>query len=234
MKTVLVIFLFVVLVAFGTSCNYVEWNKLFVDFVRWIESLHYYGFAIFCAVHLIGIVVCFPLSILFEISAGFLFGLTGGIMIVFLDKLVASTISFYLARTLFRDWAEEKIRTTPRLQTLFAAIGKDSWKIAFWMRVSPIPSWVNNYCLAITPISYLPYIAANIGTFPILVQNVLIGSLMLDVAHIGSPSSSSSNVGMRIGWSIVMIASLVFLSRFLQQNLFKEPPTPVQKSQKVD
>lgn len=78
-----------------------------------------------------------------------------GVGLVCTAKTIGGCIGFGLGKTLLHEYVKSKlIQTNDKFAVLFANIGTDSFKVALLLRLSPIPSWVNSYGLALTPISF--------------------------------------------------------------------------------
>lgn len=72
---------FIVLIVFSLASTY--WYRDYVilkleQFCQWVDSLGRVGYLILGLADLIGVVICFPFTIAFEIAAGFLFQFTYG------------------------------------------------------------------------------------------------------------------------------------------------------------
>jgi kynurenine 3-monooxygenase len=125
----------------------------------------------------LAVVMAFPLSIAFELAAGFLFGtflgcdsdkeerrttrtltaLLGSFstIIIALAKVGGACVSFMLGRYFLRNWVEGMLSNSERFNKVYGSMKVDSFRIAILLRLSPFPpSWVNNYALAISPISF--------------------------------------------------------------------------------
>lgn len=74
--------------------------SVFVDeiskFLIWVDSLGYIAPLVVFAIHSLAIMICFPLSIMFEWGSGFLFGLVGGSCIILLSKSFGALLCFVL------------------------------------------------------------------------------------------------------------------------------------------
>eukprot|EP01087_Luapelamoeba_hula_P017775 TRINITY_DN562_c2_g1_i3.p2 TRINITY_DN562_c2_g1~~TRINITY_DN562_c2_g1_i3.p2 ORF type:complete len:150 (+),score=38.98 TRINITY_DN562_c2_g1_i3:767-1216(+) len=59
----------------------------------------------------------------------------------------------------------------------------EQWKWALLLRLSPVPSWVNNYGLALTPVGFPAYLVSTVvGGVLMIVQNVNIGAALGSLA----------------------------------------------------
>lgn len=68
-------------------------------------------------------------------------------------KTLGAAAALILGRTLLNSWVQNTLKNHPHFSEVYSAMGKDTFKLAVMLRLSPVPSWVNNYGLALTPIS---------------------------------------------------------------------------------
>lgn len=78
-------------------------------------------------------------------------------------KTFGAAAALLLGRTLLNRWVQNVLKNYPQFTEVYATMGKDTFKLAILLRLSPVPSWVNNYGLALTPISYR-YVAISFCT----------------------------------------------------------------------
>ena len=96
---------------------------------------------------------------------------------------------------------------------MFEQIGADGQRFAMLLRLSPVPSWVANYGLALTPISYSTFVGATlIGQMPFIVNNVYTGSLVHSVAHIASAGSLVGGGDGETNYKKLALMGMGFLS----------------------
>lgn len=67
---------------------------------------------------------------------------------------MGAATALLLGRTLLNRWVQNTLKNHPHFSEVYTAMGKDTFKLAVMLRLSPVPSWVNNYGLALTPISF--------------------------------------------------------------------------------
>ena len=107
-----------------------------------------------------------------------------------MSKTIGGLIGFALGRTLLHEWAVKAIQKSARWSYVFEQIGDDGLRFAFLLRLSPVPSWVNNYGLALTRVSYAQFLVATVfGSLPFIGNNVYMGSLVHNIAHIATAGS---------------------------------------------
>jgi uncharacterized membrane protein YdjX (TVP38/TMEM64 family) len=199
----------------------------------------------FVAAHSIAVTLCFPGAILFEIFSGFAFGVWRAVLCVGVAKLIGGLLGFSLGRTLLRGYTRRLVDSNPRWRALFDSIGDDGFRFALLLRLSPLPSYVNNYGLALTSISYAQFVAATLlGSLPFILNNVVVGSMARSlestlsgsVASEGDPSIDPETLRMR---SIVRSAlfgvgavAMVLLVRQISQLIAQSAAKAVAVNQK--
>ena len=77
-------------------------------FVSWVASLGVWGPVVFMGGYVVGVVAFVPGSIL-TLSAGAIFGIVNGTVVVFVSATIASAVSFLISRHLVRDAVERYV-----------------------------------------------------------------------------------------------------------------------------
>ena len=100
----------------------------------WASSHGTIGLCAFAVVHAAAVVVCFPATILFELAAGFVFGVYQGAALAWTAKVAAALITFLassgIARTLLSNAgveaaAERAFAAQPSLTRLAQSVEQD-------------------------------------------------------------------------------------------------------------
>lgn len=76
-KKVAIISFFVIAIL----CSYMYRDTVFdklISFCEWIESLGFFGYIFLGIADILGVIICFPFTMIFEIGAGYLFKFTKG------------------------------------------------------------------------------------------------------------------------------------------------------------
>ena len=104
------------------------------------------------AAHCAAIVLCLPITPLLELGAGFCFGAPAGVATVWAAKSVASVATYGIAsvaRPARLAAATEKVlMEQPRLRAIADDVQARGKEFTLLARLSPVPSWANNYGLA--------------------------------------------------------------------------------------
>lgn len=133
------------------------------------------GPAPFMLVHLAAIVVCFPGTAAFELAAGAVFGFLPGVLAVAITKGAAAAVTFFLARRFGVDAAgtlQRALRAGPANLDSWSArlrrgVQGNAFRFCLLARLSPIPSWVNNYALPLADVPFETFLPATLlGMLP--------------------------------------------------------------------
>ena len=124
---------------------------------------------------------------LLTIAAGAIFGLWRGTLLVFVTKMISSSVVFGLASPLSRSrlmrWADRD----PRVAAVRRAVADDGVWVMFLLRLSPVvPFVLLNYALALSGVRYRNFVIAMVGTVPTIVMYVYYGKIIGDVAKIAA------------------------------------------------
>jgi uncharacterized membrane protein YdjX (TVP38/TMEM64 family) len=91
-------------------------------------------------------------------SAGYLFGVSTGTLVVLLSASVAASISFTVGRTLLRDTVENAMKDNPKFAKMDKAVGREGFKLMLLLRLSPIfPFALSNYLYGATSIDFASF-----------------------------------------------------------------------------
>lgn len=88
-------------------------------------------------------------------SAGYLFGVGTGTLVVLISASIAASISFVIGRTLLRTTVENMMQNYPQFAKMDKAIGKEGFKLMVLLRLSPLfPFALSNYLYGATSINF--------------------------------------------------------------------------------
>jgi uncharacterized membrane protein YdjX (TVP38/TMEM64 family) len=181
-----------------------------VSVCEWASSHGALGLIGFAAAHTVAVLVCFPATVLFEFAAGFAFGVYSGAAIAWAAKVVAALLAFWASRGIARvalqnagveAAAAHAFRSQPALARLADSIEEDGARYTLLARLSPIPSWLNNYGLAFAGVRFADYAPATaLATVLPVLMHTYAGSLMPSVLALSEseggalPSTLASSV----------------------------------------
>ena len=162
----------------------------------------------------VGFLLMLPSSLLMMLS-GFLFGLMEGLAIVWVAGLLASTVAFWIGRTVARPWVERRIRRQSTFMAIDRAIQYKGFLVVLLTRiVMLLPFPALNYTLGLTGVRFRDYLAgSNIGMLPPYFLFVYLGTTVSNVASIldGSISLERGEIvaGTMALAAILLIVALI-------------------------
>jgi uncharacterized membrane protein YdjX (TVP38/TMEM64 family) len=151
-------------------------------FAEWVKGLGVWGPVAFIAGYVVAAVLFIPGSLL-TLAGGAIFGLTKGVMIVFLAAVLGSSAAFLVSRYVARSSIERRLAGNARFSAIDRAVGAQGRKIVFLLRLSPVfPFSLLNYGLGLTNVRFVDYVTASIGMLPGTLLYVYYGKVIGDVA----------------------------------------------------
>ncbi|MDX1680979.1 MAG: TVP38/TMEM64 family protein [Akkermansiaceae bacterium] len=194
-----------------------DWLVAFDEWVtRWVADQGVWAPVMFALAYIGAGLALIPGSLL-TISAGALFGLVEGTIVVSLASTATAAIAFLLGRFAFRKRIERKLADKPKFKAMDEAIGREGWKIVFLLRLSPIfPYSILNYSLGLTRIGFWPTVWASwAGMLPGTILYVWIGSL----AQVATEETSmAKNILYGVGLLATLIVT-VWITRIARRSL---------------
>jgi uncharacterized membrane protein YdjX (TVP38/TMEM64 family) len=125
---------------------------------------------------LIGCGIVYTLSTAFSLPGGtvlslllgFLFGRWAGTLLIVFSATLGATAVFWLARYLFADWAEQRLRDNPMAKKIIDGFQADAFNYLLFLRVVPaFPFWLVNLAPAFTHVSLRVYaVTTFLGIIP--------------------------------------------------------------------
>jgi len=90
-----------------------------------------------------------------SVGAGFFFGLWWGFLIALVGNVGGAAISFFISRSIGRQWLRRKLSRNQTLVALEPAIEKEGWKIILLSQLHPLfPTSLLNYLYGLTRIRF--------------------------------------------------------------------------------
>eukprot|EP00929_Paragymnodinium_shiwhaense_P012007 TRINITY_DN11853_c0_g1_i1.p1 TRINITY_DN11853_c0_g1~~TRINITY_DN11853_c0_g1_i1.p1 ORF type:complete len:337 (-),score=69.31 TRINITY_DN11853_c0_g1_i1:374-1303(-) len=151
---------------------------------------------VYLLVTLVGVVCLIPTTPM-ELAGGFLFSPTYGMWTtLFLTsgaKLIANTISVFIARHVVKDWVTRNLVERSELLTMVSqAVREEPFKMAFLVRGSMVPLCVKNYGLGVMDIGYTPIACCStIFTTFYAFQNIYLGAACSDLKDVFAPKAKA-------------------------------------------
>lgn len=137
---------------------------------------------------------------------------------MYLGNLIGQTVSFLVARYLFRQPIQKRISARWRhFDLIDTAIQREGAKLIFVLRLNPcIPYNILNYALGITAVPFFDYFwSSAIAIVPFVVASVYMGCLSNDVLELLEGGWSAN--GAMLLW---LAASVVLLCGTLVYGFF--------------
>ncbi len=177
--------------------------------LAWIEGHRDIAWLVFIGLYVVATVLMLP-GLILTITAGFIFGLPGGVALVSVASVLGATAAFVLGRFLARDWIAERVTAWPRFSALDRAIGKRGFLIVLLVRLSPVfPFNLLNYALGLTGVPLRHYVLASwIGMFPATVLYVWAGTFAQSLTTAASGEVDTGVAGQLL-LALGLVATLV-------------------------
>jgi uncharacterized membrane protein YdjX (TVP38/TMEM64 family) len=157
-------------------------------------------------------VIAFVPGLLLTLGGGLLFGVAAGTLYVFVAATLGACCAFLIARYVARGPVERRLEGNERFAAIDHAIGREGRKITFLLRLSPVfPFNLLNYALGLTRVRLVDYAVASIGMLPATIVYVYVGSLLGDIAQLGTGAAASNEdtALLRQGLSVVGLAATI-------------------------
>ncbi|MEG3971253.1 TVP38/TMEM64 family protein [Microcoleus sp. T2B6] len=190
-----------------------------------IEDLGWWGPVAFVATYNLATVLFVPGSVL-TLGGGAIFGLWWGSVYVFAASTLGAVFAFAIGRYLCRDRVVKYMESHPKFKALDRAVSQQGLKIVFLTRLCPLfPFNLLNYALGITQVSLKDYVLGSFGMIPGTIMYVYSGSLVGEVAAIGTATVYASPQDTAVKWLINIISFLatvavtVFITRIASKAL---------------
>jgi|SRR6476469_122081 len=190
-----------------------------------IEDLGWWGPVAFVATYNLATVLFVPGSVL-TLGGGAIFGLWWGSVYVFVASILGAVFAFAIGRYLCRDRVVKYMESHPKFKALDRAVSQQGLKIVFLTRLCPLfPFNLLNYALGITQVSLKDYVLGSFGMIPGTIMYVYSGSLVGEVAAIGTATVYASPQDSAVKWLINIISFLatvavtVFITRIASKAL---------------
>ncbi len=171
--------------------SFLDVHGLLTGTLRLVDDLGPWGPVLFVLLYVLATVLFVPGSIL-TLGAGVLFGVVRGSLLVSVAATLGATAAFLTGRYFAREWVSEKIQGNSRFEAIDRAVAEEGWKIVGLTRLAPVfPFNLLNYAFGLTRVSLKDYVLASwIGMIPVTVLYVYVGSLVGDLATLGTGQRS--------------------------------------------
>ena len=184
---------------------------------NWIGELGMWGPLALGMIYIVATLLFIPGWIL-TVTAGAVYGLVTGTVIVSLASTTAAAFAFLIARHLARGRARRRIEQSPKLTAIDEAIGAQGWKIVALLRLSPaVPFSLQNYLYGVTAVRFWPYVLTSwVSMLPGTFLYVYLGS-MGAAATQKSNGASAGEWTLRVVGLLATIAVTVYVTRLARR-----------------
>lgn len=185
----------------------------------WVADQGMMAPVLFVIIYVVSAVAFVPGSIL-TLSAGVLFGVVKGTVLVSAASTTAAAISLVLARFALRGWVERKIAGRPAFRSIDEAVGREGWKIFLLLRLSPVfPFTLLNYSLGLTRIGFWPAVLSSwIGMLPGTILYVYIGS----IARLAAEDPDATRTTFFVIGLLATLVATVWITRIARKALSRK------------
>jgi len=144
----------------GIAATLYWYDRITVPEIQaFVRGMGAWGPAMFMLLYAIGPAFLVP-GLPFDLAAGILFGPLWGTVYALVGATLGAAIAFLAARTVGRDWTEEKL--SGPLKRMKEGVEKGGWEFVAFMRLVPVvPFNLLNYALGLTRIRLVPYALAS-------------------------------------------------------------------------
>lgn len=178
--------------------------------LQWFDNHDTWAPALFILLMATVVILILP-GIWLTMGAGVLFGVVHGSLYVVLGTTLGASIAFLVARFFFGARAQQYLaRRQIQLKFLTDRLAHQSWKVVLLSRMIPFfPAKLSNYFFGLTHCPFSHYFLATlIGIIPFSVHSVYLGSIVTDIATLGSRNSDRS----LLQWSLYIMGFLATLT----------------------
>jgi len=207
-KTYKFILLSIIVASLIIAGKYLNLPELLRNTLIWIESLGFWSPITFIIIYNLATLLLIPGSVL-TLGGGVIFGIFWGSIYVFLASILGATVAFLIGRYISRDWVSRQLSKYPKFNAIDQAVVREGLKIVFLTRLCPLfPFNLLNYAFGVMQVSFKDYILGSLGMIPGTFMYVYLGSLIGDLALIGT-SQQPTNFSIEVTKWIINIVGLV-------------------------
>jgi uncharacterized membrane protein YdjX (TVP38/TMEM64 family) len=190
------------------AAKYFQLQQLIYTALAWIKTLGYLAPIAFIGIYNLATILLIPGSLL-TLGGGFIFGAVWGSVYVLIAATLGATFAFLIGRYLSRDWVRQQLDKYPKFKAIEAAVSKEGLKVVLLTRLSPVfPFNLLNYAFGVTGVSLKDYVLGSIGMIPGTILYVYVGSLVGDLALIGTSAQPDNPLIKWMIRSIGLIATV--------------------------
>jgi uncharacterized membrane protein YdjX (TVP38/TMEM64 family) len=170
--------------------------------LQWIDGLGWAGLLTFVGLYALATVAFVPGSAL-TLGAGAVFGVLKGTLAVLVGATLGAILAFGVGRYVARDWVQRRLEGREAFTAIDRAVAKAGFTVVLLTRLSPVfPFNLLNYAFGLTGVSLRDYALGSVGMVPGTLLYVYVGSLVGDLAYLGT-AQAPVNSGLQ--WTVRLI-----------------------------
>lgn len=189
-------------------------------FEAWIQSLGWWGPAVFVAVFIVLSLVQVPESLL-AIAGGVAFGLWYGFGWVILANVCGAAVGFWWYRLLLRNRVHLMLKKHPKIQAVESAVSSKGFKLMVLLRLGPFNYSILNAILGASEVRFVPFMIALVGAFPGNFATVYFGNVAKHIAQkrAGTDNLSTTHEIILVAGFVVTIIVFLFITHVARHAL---------------
>ncbi|MCH9649492.1 MAG: TVP38/TMEM64 family protein [Deltaproteobacteria bacterium] len=189
---------------------------------EWVEAQGKWGPIVFILGYVLAALIMIPGSLL-TASAGFVFGLAKGTLVVAIASTLGACLAFVIGRYLARRVIEKKIATLPRFAAVDRAVGREGLKIVSLLRLSPVfPFSLLNYGLGLTGVRFRDYLVACLAMLPGSFLYVYYGVTAKNLADLAGGGAKGTGHWLFLGLGLAATVAVTAVITRLAKRALKE------------
>ena len=203
LRALAVVAVLAVLGTFVVVAPLVDWGLAAID---WIDGAGAFGVTVFVTVFAVASGFFAPVNLLLAVS-GFLFGVTGGLVVSSVATTAGAVMTLILGRFVLRERIHEWMEGRPRFEALDRAISKEGGKMSLLIRLIPIlPFSGVNYAFAVSGVKWHKFALGTwLGMMPICGFYVVAGAAAGDITR-ALTAEHTVGVETYVMWGVGMAA----------------------------
>ncbi len=182
-----------------------------------ISNLGEWAPVVFVALYIVAAVTLVPASFLLTVSAGAMFGVWLGSLLVFIGASLGASLVYAIASPLAGSRWMQRVTRDRRVDALRTAVAGEGVNIMFLLRLSPItPYSIVNYALALSGVRFSDFVVALSGMIPVIIMSTYYGKVVGDVAALAagvSPPRGPEYYALLVVGLIVTVVSTMLITR---------------------
>jgi uncharacterized membrane protein YdjX (TVP38/TMEM64 family) len=177
--------------------------------LAWANGAGLLGALLYGLAYVLGTLLFFPGSLL-TLGAGFLYGLAGGLAVVFPGSILGALLAFLLGRTVLRAPIARRMARHPRFAAVDQAVTDEAFWVVLLLRLSPaFPFNLLNYGLGVTKVPVGTYLLASAaGMLPGTVLYVYLGTLLTSAAELLSGKKPDAGWAGKLLFAFGLLATV--------------------------